>query len=59
MWKGYIAFGLVNIPISLYSAVSEERMSFKLLHEKDRAGWTDRELELLKEKKDKIKVEDP
>lgn len=35
MWKGYIAFGLVNIPISLYSAVSEERMSFKLLHEKD------------------------
>lgn len=35
VWKGFIGFGLVNIPIALYSAVSEERMSFKLLHEKD------------------------
>ncbi|HEU4993658.1 MAG TPA: Ku protein [Gemmatimonadaceae bacterium] len=36
IWKGAISFGLVNIPIELYTAVrSEERISFRLLHKKD------------------------
>src|SRR5687767_7446126 len=35
MWKGSIAFGLVNIPIELYSAVRDHRPKFRLLHEKD------------------------
>ena len=36
IWKGAISFGLVNIPIELYSAVrSEDRISFRLLHKKD------------------------
>ncbi|MBD3254727.1 MAG: Ku protein [Candidatus Lokiarchaeota archaeon] len=35
VWKGYIGFGLVNIPISLYSAVEQNKFSFRLLHEKD------------------------
>jgi DNA end-binding protein Ku len=37
IWKGAISFGLVNIPIELYSAVSSsgERVSFRLLHKKD------------------------
>lgn len=33
-WKGSIAFGLVDIPIELYSAVSPHAFSFKLLHRK-------------------------
>ena len=35
MWKGSIAFGLVNIPIELYSAVRNHRPKFRLLHAKD------------------------
>jgi DNA end-binding protein Ku len=37
MWKGSIAFGLVNIPIELYSAVRDHRPKFRLLHAKDEA----------------------
>lgn len=35
MWKGSIAFGLVNIPIELYSAVRDHRPRFRLLHADD------------------------
>jgi DNA end-binding protein Ku len=35
MWKGAIAFGLVNIPVELYSATREHRPKFRLLHAKD------------------------
>jgi DNA end-binding protein Ku len=35
IWKGAIAFGLVNIPIELYSAVRDHRPKFRLLHAKD------------------------
>jgi DNA end-binding protein Ku len=35
MWKGNIAFGLVSIPIELYSAVRDHRPKFRLLHAKD------------------------
>ncbi len=35
MWKGAIAFGLVNIPIELYSATRDHRPKFRLLHAKD------------------------
>ena len=35
MWKGSIAFGLVNIPIELYSAVRDHRPKFRLLHAQD------------------------
>jgi DNA end-binding protein Ku len=37
IWKGSIAFGLVNIPVELYSAVSssEGRVKFRQLHKKD------------------------
>lgn len=38
MWSGHIAFGLISIPISLTSAIeASERISFRLLHRKDRA----------------------
>jgi DNA end-binding protein Ku len=37
MWKGSIAFGLVNIPIELYSAVRDHRPKFRLLHAKDQS----------------------
>ena len=35
MWKGSIAFGLVNIPVELYSAVRDHRPRFRLLHARD------------------------
>jgi len=35
MWKGSIAFGLVNIPVELYSAVRDHRPKFRLLHAED------------------------
>jgi DNA end-binding protein Ku len=37
IWKGAIAFGLVNIPIELYSVVRDHRPKFRLLHAKDEA----------------------
>lgn len=35
IWKGSIAFGLVNIPVELRSAVRADHISFRLLHEED------------------------
>ena len=36
IWKGAISFGLVTIPVNLYSAVERsETLSFRLLHKKD------------------------
>ena len=35
IWKGSINFGLVNIPITLYTAVRKEELSFKLLRASD------------------------
>lgn len=35
MWSGSITFGLVNIPIKLYSAVQSRRLDFDLLRKKD------------------------
>ena len=37
IWKGSISFGLVNIPVELYSAVRDHRPRFRLLHAKDEA----------------------
>jgi DNA end-binding protein Ku len=37
MWKGSLAFGLVNIPIELYTATRDHRPKFRLLHAKDEA----------------------
>src|SRR6201987_1589102 len=35
IWKGAISFGLVNIPIRLYSATERESVSFNMLHKTD------------------------
>ena len=35
IWKGAISFGMVSIPIKLYSATDEKDVSFNLLHKKD------------------------
>lgn len=32
MWKGAISFGLVNIPIKMYSAVESKSVKFRQLH---------------------------
>lgn len=32
IWKGSISFGLVNIPVKIYSATKEKMLSFHLLH---------------------------
>jgi len=33
VWKGYISFGLVSVPVRLYAAAREEHVSFNQLHE--------------------------
>jgi DNA end-binding protein Ku len=35
LWKGAITFGLISIPVRLYSAVQEKSLKFHLLHEGD------------------------
>ena len=35
LWTGSISFGLVNVPVRLYSAVSEHKLEFHFVHEKD------------------------
>jgi DNA end-binding protein Ku len=35
IWKGTVTFGLVNIPVRLYSAVEEKGLKFRLLHGDD------------------------
>ena len=35
MWKGSLSFGLVNIPVQMFSATTEKELSFILLHRKD------------------------
>jgi DNA end-binding protein Ku len=36
IWKGFINFGEVNLPVKLHTAIKEERIQFHLLHRKDR-----------------------
>ena len=35
IWSGSISFGLVNVPVRLYSAVKEHKLRFHFVHEKD------------------------
>jgi DNA end-binding protein Ku len=35
VWKGSISFGLVNIPVKLYSATVTKELKFNLLHSRD------------------------
>lgn len=35
LWKGSISFGLVHIPIKMYTAVHEHDLKFVMLHKKD------------------------
>ena len=38
IWSGSISFGLVNIPVKLYSAVTEAQIEFDMLDKKDMSG---------------------
>jgi DNA end-binding protein Ku len=35
IWTGSLSFGLVNIPVKLYSGTKSERLDFDMLHKKD------------------------
>jgi DNA end-binding protein Ku len=35
IWSGTISFGLVNIPVRMYSAIDEQKLHFHYLHRKD------------------------
>src|SRR5688572_9421723 len=37
IWKGAVAFGLVNIPVELYTAVRDSRPQFRMLHVDDKS----------------------
>jgi DNA end-binding protein Ku len=34
VWKGYLSFGLISIPVRLFAAARSERVSFNQIHEK-------------------------
>ncbi|HUQ21386.1 MAG TPA: Ku protein [Gaiellaceae bacterium] len=35
IWSGTISFGLVNVPVRMYSAIDEQDLHFNLIHEPD------------------------
>src|ERR1700758_5542945 len=35
VWKGYLTFGLLSLPVKLYSAARSEAVSFNQLHKED------------------------
>ena len=35
IWKGAVAFGLVNVPVKLYSATEDHDIKLHQVHEKD------------------------
>ncbi len=35
VWRGHLTFGLVSLPVKLFSAARSETISFNLLHDKD------------------------
>jgi DNA end-binding protein Ku len=35
LWSGSISFGLVNVPVRLYSAIQDHNLHFHFVHEKD------------------------
>src|SRR6266571_3898605 len=35
LWTGSISFGLVNVPVRVFSAVHEHKLQFHLVHEQD------------------------
>src|SRR5205085_7397103 len=35
VWKGYLTFGLLSLPVKLYSAARSETVSFNQLHKTD------------------------
>ena len=37
IWTGSISFGLVNVPVRLYSAISEHKLHFHFVHEPDQS----------------------
>jgi DNA end-binding protein Ku len=37
LWRGSISFGLINIPVRLYSAYKSEKVHFHLIHKKDKS----------------------
>lgn len=37
VWKGFLGFGLVNIGVSLYSAIGEDKADFRMLHKECKA----------------------
>src|SRR6476661_6219016 len=37
IWSGSISFGLVNIPVKLFTAVKDSSVHFNLLHSKDKS----------------------
>jgi DNA end-binding protein Ku len=38
IWTGSISFGLVNVPVRMYSAIAEHKLHFHFIHEPDRSA---------------------
>lgn len=57
MWKGYIAFGLVNIPIYLESATQVKKIRFNLIDKHDHAPIGYKQIQLKIKHGDTARVE--
>jgi DNA end-binding protein Ku len=45
VWRGYLTFGLVSIPVRLHKAARAEKVSFRMLHREARAPEPEPDLE--------------
>lgn len=50
IWSGAISFGLVNIPVKVFNAVTEKNIRFNLLHEKDKSRIRQKRICIAEEK---------
>jgi DNA end-binding protein Ku len=37
LWSGFITFGLISVPVKMYSAIKDKELHFNQLHEKDKS----------------------
>lgn len=53
IWTGSISFGLVNVPVRMYSAIEEQDLHFNYVHEPDgsRIGYRDALCEVIRAKR--------
>ncbi len=55
IWSGAISFGLVNVPVRMYSAVAEHKLHFNYVHPDKQPEVENRELEMALDLVDRLR----